>query len=240
MPSRLANAFETHPVFQQYHHNQNLDLNSLQDLPESHAWASELNDYSLSPDSNGQFNLPVIDLNDSINGPKHLVHACKTWGAFQITNHGVSNQVIDRMEAAAKKLFSLPYQQKLKAERCEDGAVGYGPIRISSFFPKRMWSEGFTIVGSPIQHVRKLWPDDYTSFWYMHTLLVYSFSTIMVGKARFSCERNFSDLLMHAYIIDQFYFKQKGLHSCKIIACHKIFNQFCNFYLECQNSELQY
>ncbi|XP_074375728.1 gibberellin 3-beta-dioxygenase 1-like [Apium graveolens] len=163
MPSRLSDVFETHPVFQ-HHHNQNLDLNSLQHLPDSHAWASELTNCSLNPGINGQFNLPVIDLNDPINGPKHVVHACKTWGAFQIINHGVPKQVIDNMEAAAKKLFSLPYEHKLKAERCDNGAVGYGPIRISSFFPKRMWSEGFTIVGSPVQHARKLWPDDYTSF----------------------------------------------------------------------------
>lgn len=163
MPSKLSDSFETHPVFQ-HNLNQYLDLNSLEELPDSHAWASELDKYSSTPNDHGQFKLPVIDLNDRINGPKHVVRACKTWGAFQITNHGISNQLIGKMEDAARKLFSLPLEQKLKAERPKDGTGGYGPFRISSFFPKRMWSEGFTIVGSPLQHARELWPEDYSAF----------------------------------------------------------------------------
>ncbi|WOG99233.1 hypothetical protein DCAR_0518581 [Daucus carota subsp. sativus] len=164
MPHKLADGFETPQPFH-HHHNQSLDLNSFQDLPDSHAWPySEPHDYSLSREKSHSKLPPVIDLNDLVNGLKHVVHACKTWGAFQIINHGVSNRVVDRMEDAAKSLFNLPFEQKLKAQRCEDGAVGYGPIRISSLFPKRMWSEGFTIVGSPVQHARKLWPEDYTAF----------------------------------------------------------------------------
>nr|BAD30036.1 gibberellin 3beta-hydroxylase2 [Daucus carota] len=162
MPSRVSDSLALHPVFQ-HNHNQYLDLNSLEELPDSHAWSSELDKLSSSPDDHGESNLPVIDLSDSINGPKHLVHACKTWGAFQLINHGISNQLIDSMEAATRKLFSLPIEQKLKAER-QEGGCGYGPFRISSFFPKRMWSEGFTIVGSPLQHARLLWPEDYSVF----------------------------------------------------------------------------
>ncbi|MCE3216343.1 gibberellin 3-beta-dioxygenase [Datura stramonium] len=63
-----------------------------------------------------------------------------------------------------KRLFSLPLQQKLKAARSPDGIAGYGVARISSFFSKLMWSEGFTIFGSPLEHARQLWPHDYNLF----------------------------------------------------------------------------
>ncbi|CAB4303224.1 unnamed protein product [Prunus armeniaca] len=32
------------------------------------------------------------------------------------------------------------------------------------FFQKLMWSEGFTIFGSPLDHFRQLWPQDYNKF----------------------------------------------------------------------------
>ncbi|KAK4374750.1 hypothetical protein RND71_005427 [Anisodus tanguticus] len=55
-------------------------------------------------------------------------------------------------------------EQKLKASRSPEGVTGYGVARISSFFSKLMWSEGFTIVGSPIEHARQPWPKDYKKF----------------------------------------------------------------------------
>nr|UXL73235.1 2-oxoglutarate-dependent dioxygenase GA 3-oxidase [Jasminum sambac] len=54
--------------------------------------------------------------------------------------------------------------QKLKAARPAVGVAGYGVARISSFFPKLMWSEGFTIIGSQLEHATKLWPNDFQNF----------------------------------------------------------------------------
>ncbi|KAL0463897.1 UNVERIFIED_CONTAM: Gibberellin 3-beta-dioxygenase 1 [Sesamum latifolium] len=54
--------------------------------------------------------------------------------------------------------------QKLMVERTPDGVSGYGVVRISCFFQKSMWCEGFTIVGSPREHAVKLWPHDYHKF----------------------------------------------------------------------------
>ncbi|KAL8223661.1 hypothetical protein R6Q57_019136 [Mikania cordata] len=143
-------------------HNQNhLDLNSMEELPESHAWLSL--DDSPSYGSLGQDQVPVINLN-SPNVMKLVGYACKTWGVFQVTNHGVPVKLIEEMEDACRKLFTLPIQQKLQAARAPNGVSGYGVARISSFFPKLMWSEGFTIVGSPYEHARKLWPEGYSSF----------------------------------------------------------------------------
>ncbi|KAL9993072.1 putative gibberellin 3-beta-dioxygenase [Helianthus debilis subsp. tardiflorus] len=139
-----------------------LDLNSMKELPDSYAWSSVDDD---SPTSCGSDEpVPVINLEDP-NAMMQVGHACKTWGVFQVMNHGVPMMVLDEMEACGRKLFSLPIQQKLQAARPVDGVSGYGVARISSFFPKLMWSEGFTIIGSPYEHAQKLWPHGYTHFW---------------------------------------------------------------------------
>ena len=41
---------------------------------------------------------------------------------------------------------------------CHKVSPPLGSARISSFFPKLMWSEGFSIMGSPVEHASQLWP----------------------------------------------------------------------------------
>lgn len=166
MPSRLSDAFRAHPVHLYHKH---LDFNSLQELPDSHAWAPlDDREYPTGVESFCSETVPVIDLTDS-NALALIGHACKTWGVFQVTNHGIPSKILVDIENTGRSLFSLPVQQKLKAARSPDGVSGYGLARISSFFPKLMWSEGFTIVGSPLEQFRQLWPQDYGKFRYDHT-----------------------------------------------------------------------
>ncbi|XP_048233540.1 gibberellin 3-beta-dioxygenase 1 isoform X2 [Ricinus communis] len=165
MPSRLTDAFRAHPV---HLHHKLLDFTSLQELPDSYKW-SQLDDHpqhrpcSGGGGGGGPESVPVIDLLDP-NALKYIGHACKTWGAFQVINHGIPASLLNNIEKASRSLFSLPVHQKLKAARSPDGVSGYGIARISSFFSKLMWSEGFTIVGSPQDNFQKLWPRDYSKF----------------------------------------------------------------------------
>ena len=164
MPSRsLADAFRSHPL---HLHQKHLDFSSLHELPDSHKW-TQLDDeqHPSSVESVITESVPVIDLVDP-NVLRIIGHACKTWGVLQVTNHGIPISLLERVESTSRSLFSLPVQQKLKAARSPDGVSGYGVARISSFFSKLMWSEGFTIAGSPLEHFRQLWPQDYTKFWY--------------------------------------------------------------------------
>ncbi|GKV35773.1 hypothetical protein SLEP1_g43993 [Rubroshorea leprosula] len=159
MPSKLSEDFQA-PV-----HLKHQDFTSLQELPDSFAWTQRNDDDSHYPSIGDSISehVPVIDLFDP-NALQLIGRACKTWGVFQVTNHGVPSTLFDNMEYITKTLFSLPVQQKLKASRSPDSVTGYGVARISSFFPKQMWSEGFTIVGSPVEHFRELWPDDYSKY----------------------------------------------------------------------------
>ena len=164
MPS-LSEAFRAHPVH--LHHNKHLDFNSLQELPDSYAW-TQLDDHTIhtnypSNSCHGDESVPIIDLNDQ-NAPKLIGYACKTWGVFQVVNHGIPMSLFRDIQRAGQALFSLPAHQKLKAARTPDGVSGYGRARISSFFPKLMWSECFTIVESPLEHFRQLWPHDYSKY----------------------------------------------------------------------------
>lgn len=161
MPSRISDAFKAHPLHLNHKH---LDLNSVQELPDSYAWTG-VEEAALITES-----VPVIDLADP-NASELVGHACKSWGVFQVTNHGVPGRLLDDIESAGRRLFCLPAQQKLKAARSPDGVAGYGLARISSFFNKLMWYEGFTILGSPLEHARQLWPQDYSKFWYSLLLM---------------------------------------------------------------------
>ncbi|GLU22153.1 hypothetical protein SLE2022_382490 [Rubroshorea leprosula] len=160
MPSKPSEDYQAHPV-----HLKHQDFTSFQELPDSFAWTQRSDDDShyLSTGDSISESVPVIDLSDP-NALPLIGHACKTWGVFQVTNHGVPSTLLDNMERITKTLFSLPVQQKLKASRSPESVSGYGVARISSFFPKQMWSEGFTIVGSPVEHFRKLWPEDYSRY----------------------------------------------------------------------------
>lgn len=161
MPSRLSEAFNSHPTHLSSKHF--LDFQSLKELPDSYAWAPLDNpclgtNGLIEPES-----MPIIDLEDP-NAQQLIGLACKSWGAFQVVNHGIPKSLLDNIESTGKSLFALPAQQKLKVARSSNGVTGYGPARISSFFPKRMWSEGFTILGSPLEHARQLWPGDHRMF----------------------------------------------------------------------------
>ena len=113
--------------------------------------------------------LPVVDLSD----PHALTlvgDACKSWGVFQVINHDVPVGLLEAVEDVGRNLFALPSELKEKATRPPDGFSGFGQPRIAPFFYKQMRYEGFTILGSPLELVSKLWPEDEycTKFWLVY------------------------------------------------------------------------
>jgi len=145
-----------------------LDISSMEDVPENYIWFEDID----PPHSSANENviIPVIDLQGLWRGEEEeniieqIGSACKKWGFMQIINHGVSEKLLENITLQGRGLFSLPLEQKLKAKRAPDGITGYGEARISRFFSKLMWSEGFTSVGSPVEDAKKLWPEDHQHF----------------------------------------------------------------------------
>lgn len=161
MSSTLSDAFRGKRLNLQH---KLLDFTSLKELPDLYTW-TEPDEYpagqSLASES-----VPVIDLDGPTAVNVNLIgHACKTWGVFQVINHGIPTALLHNAMCTSRSLFTLPTEQKLKVARSPDAFEGYGFARISSFFSKRMWYEGFTNVGSPLDHFRQLWPQDYNMHW---------------------------------------------------------------------------
>ncbi|KAL5853302.1 hypothetical protein ACOSQ3_008420 [Xanthoceras sorbifolium] len=158
MSSTLSEAYRDHPLH--LHHIIPLDFNSLPDVPESHVWANSDDDFPADVDRS---TVPVIDLSDP-DATGLIGHACEAWGVFQVVNHGIPLSHLRDAESEARRLFSLPVRQKLKALRAPAGATGYGIARITPFFSKYMWHEGFTIMNSAFDHANTLWPNDHARF----------------------------------------------------------------------------
>lgn len=158
----LSEAFrDSGPQFvQSPHHLIPIDFASLNHLPDSHAWSYSDNSHHSSSSST----VPVIDLL-APNAVELVGRACESWGMFQLINSGVPQGLISEVEEHARRLFSLPTEQKQKAMRAPDRATGYGAARISPFFTKLMWHEGFTIMGSAADHASRIWPHHYQEFW---------------------------------------------------------------------------
>ncbi|KAK7377270.1 hypothetical protein VNO80_02692 [Phaseolus coccineus] len=162
MATTLSEAYRDHPLH--LHHIIPLDFSSLRTLPDTHAWPQTEDGHDDDDHHHGGGScIPIIDLMDP-NAMELIGLACENWGAFQLKNHGIPLSVVEEVEKEAKKLFALPADRKLKALRSAAGATGYGRARISSFFPKHMWHEGFTIMGSPCDDAKKIWPNDHTRF----------------------------------------------------------------------------
>ncbi|MED6186887.1 iron ascorbate-dependent oxidoreductase [Stylosanthes scabra] len=140
-----------------------LDFSSIQSIPESHAWSESNNDNQIKNNGSSSLALPIIDLNDP-NVMDQIGHACEEWGAFQLKNHGIPKNIIEKLEVETKRLFDLSKEQKMKALRTLNYPTGYGTVWITPFFQQRMWQEGFTIHDSPVDDAKKIWPDDYQIF----------------------------------------------------------------------------
>lgn len=157
--STLSEAYEDLPLDLQ--HIKPVDFASLQAVPDSHVWHDS--SFGACSDEHENSLVPVIDLEDS-NATELIGQACETLGVFQLKNHGIPLSLIEEVESEAARFFALSARQKLKALRSPGGATGYGIARITPFFSKYMWHEGFTIMGSPVDHVKQLWPHDHERF----------------------------------------------------------------------------
>lgn len=69
----LADVYKSHPV--NLHKQQPDDFNSLHELPDDYAWASQINEYPSLDSSSCSETVPIIDLTDP-NALELIVHAC--------------------------------------------------------------------------------------------------------------------------------------------------------------------
>lgn len=142
------------------------DLHSARHVPSSHSWPSSfLHDHPTTTSSADLPSpVPVIDISDP-SAASLVGAACSTFGVFYATGHGVPDDLLRDVEYQSRRLFSLPLHRKLLAARLPGFISGYGRPPLSSFFPKHMWSEGFTLAGDPSDVLSgSIWPHDHSIF----------------------------------------------------------------------------
>ncbi|KAM0935582.1 putative (S)-norcoclaurine synthase [Dioscorea sansibarensis] len=115
--------------------------------------------------------IPVIDfqklldpeLFDAESSKLHL--ACQNWGFFQLINHGVPEEVIQRMMSVIEEFFKLPLEEKMLFKQPPGQAEGYGQWFVFSEEQKLDWADLLFFHTWPL-HLRKigLWPTKPSTF----------------------------------------------------------------------------
>nr|ABB53382.1 flavonol synthase [Antirrhinum majus] len=113
--------------------------------------------------------VPVIDLSDDFNEKilvKNISEASRDWGIFQVVNHGISNEVISKLQKVGKEFFELPKEEKeFVAKTPESGIEGYGTILQKEVEGKKGWVDHlFHKIWPPSAINYKFWPKNPPSY----------------------------------------------------------------------------
>nr|XP_010919857.1 S-norcoclaurine synthase 1 [Elaeis guineensis] len=140
--------------------------------------AAEILHRYIRPEINGDtFNdgdsedIPIIDLS-RLRDPlfeqeetSRLKFACEEWGFFQVVNHGIPGEVIEKMRADIEEFFQLPLGEKEAVAQLPGDLEGYGQAFVVSDEQKLDWSDMLFLFTQP-PHLRNLrfWPAQPSTF----------------------------------------------------------------------------
>ncbi|CAN1269243.1 S-norcoclaurine synthase 1 [Linum perenne] len=122
----------------------------------------------------GTHQVPVIDMiklavggGDADQELAKLHSACKDWGFFQVINHGVTEEVVQRMKMDVEEFFNQPLQEKMSCAQLPNalGFEGYGHSFVSSDEHKLSWGDILYIQSLPVNgRNMRFWPKVPSSF----------------------------------------------------------------------------
>jgi len=101
--------------------------------------------------------LPRGDATARAKTAEGLVKAFSEWGFVQVIGHGVSTEVIEKMQAQARKFFDLPLEQKEKGvakSSSKHEGFGYG-VESGFFYAGKPWIDRFQCRWSPVCEIRE-------------------------------------------------------------------------------------
>lgn len=97
--------------------------------------------------------LPLIDLNKLNMGEmereeckKEIEKASREWGFFQVVNHGISREILEKMRFEQVKMFKRPFQEKIKDNNLNflAGSYRWGTPS-ATCLTQLSWSEAFHV-----------------------------------------------------------------------------------------------
>uniref|UniRef100_A0A0D3H5T1 Fe2OG dioxygenase domain-containing protein n=1 Tax=Oryza barthii TaxID=65489 RepID=A0A0D3H5T1_9ORYZ len=114
--------------------------------------------------------LPVVDMARLLD-PEHreaevalLGSACRSWGFFQLINHGVDEAVIQKMKDNTVQFFELPLEDKNTVAVRPGGIEGFGH-HFRSSAGKLDWAENLIVETQPFQQRNlEFWPSKPPTF----------------------------------------------------------------------------
>ncbi|XP_052184854.1 protein DOWNY MILDEW RESISTANCE 6-like isoform X3 [Diospyros lotus] len=112
-------------------------------------------------------NVPIIDL-DCENRSlvvQQIGEACRDYGFFQVINHGVEKEAVEKMVEAAKEFFSLPVEEKMKLYSDEPSKT----VRLSTSSNVKKekvhnWRDYLRLHCFPLDQYLPQWPSNPPSF----------------------------------------------------------------------------
>src|SRR5210317_1520420 len=78
--------------------------------------------------------VPIIDISELLvdsaaraakTAVDSIAEACSSWGFFQITNHGIPDELIDEVWRQTRAFFALPIATELEVLRTRDNPWGF-------------------------------------------------------------------------------------------------------------------
>ncbi|XVF13560.1 hypothetical protein REPUB_Repub08aG0217700 [Reevesia pubescens] len=111
--------------------------------------------------------IPVIDMSklDHDDEIKKLHLACRDWGFFQLINHGVGNEVMEKMKIDVQEFFKLPLEEKMAFAQLPNNIEGYGQAFVVSEDQKLDWGDMLFLLPLPVpQRNMRFWPTTPPSF----------------------------------------------------------------------------
>lgn len=145
---------------------------------------SEAENIDLHPvaDSRGEIEqVPVVDVSELVRDSSapaaqvaidQIASACKTWGFFQVVNHGITSEQLRQVWQQTHAFFHQPLADKLAIERSRDNPWGFYHRELTKNQRDKKEVFDFTRAGiDPIYHRQNRWPAAPTGF--ENTLLNY-------------------------------------------------------------------
>lgn len=112
-------------------------------------------------------NIPIIDLSckDRSLVIEQIGQACREYGFFQVINHGVSKESVNRILETAHEFFNLPVEEKMKLYSDDPSKT----MRLSSSFNKNKetvhnWRDYLRLHCYPLDKYMPEWPTVPSSF----------------------------------------------------------------------------
>nr|XP_009387721.2 PREDICTED: S-norcoclaurine synthase 1-like [Musa acuminata subsp. malaccensis] len=112
--------------------------------------------------SDGDSELPVIDFSRLLHhrfSKEDSTTPRADWGFFQLINHGVPDQAMEKMKADIVEVFKLPLEEKKAFAQLPNSLEGYGQAFVVSDDQQLDWADMLYLVTRPLQSRNiDLWP----------------------------------------------------------------------------------